>query len=347
MGFLSRPPDVTVDWQVVCLDVANGEQLWTRTVQSGRPQFAIHPSNTYATESPVANEHVVVAYFGAIGLVVALDLEGEMLWRRDVGVHKTSNSFGTGSSLAMVDGRVYVQLHSEEKAEVLCLDALSGQTVWQAARDKASTAWSSPLIWKNTARTEVIVSGNQQVESFDPVTGKLLWTVSNVKAATACSPCADSLHLYFGGSDPFSKGPLFAVAAGAEGDLSPKKQNAKFEYCVWQNDRAGPAMASPVSTGKWLYVVDRNIIRCYDTGSGELIYQNRLPKLEMVAASPIQVGDKLLIVDENGSACLISLGREFQVLGGGSLPDTVWATPAIANQAIFIRGLNTLYCLRQ
>ena len=346
MGFLSRAPDVSIDWQVVCIDSQDGSLLWTQTVESGKPKFAIHPSNTFATESPVATAELVVAYFGAAGLVVALDTEGSVLWRREVGVYKTSNGFGTGSSLALDDGKIYLQLHNEEKAELLCIDASSGETVWQADRETQSTSWSTPVIWRNAMRRELIVSGNQQVDSFDPSTGTLLWTVKNVKAATACSPCGDSEHLYFGGSDPFSKGPLFAVAAGANGDLTPKKSNEMFGSCAWRNDRAGPGMASPVSSGQFLYVVDRNIIRCYDTTSGEMLYQSRLPKLEMVAASPILVGDKLLIIDENGAGCIVQVGKEFNVIGGGDLDDTVWATPAVADNSILVRGLSTLYCLR-
>jgi outer membrane protein assembly factor BamB len=347
MGFLSRAPEATIDWQIVCIDARTGRVLWTETLESGKPRYAVHPSNTFATESPVANAELVVAYFGAAGIVAALDSEGKLLWRREVGVYKTSNSFGTGSSLAMDDGKVYLQLHSEEKAELLCLDAASGETVWQADRETRSTSWSTPVVWVNDKRRELIVSGNQQVDSFDPSSGVLLWTVRNVKAATACSPCANAAHLYFGGSDPFSKGPLFAVAAGASGDLTPKKNNGLFENCAWRNDRGGPGMASPVSNAELLYVVDRNIIRCYDATGGAMLYQSRLPKLDMVAASPILVGDKLLVIDENGMGCVVATGPEFKVIGGGEVKDTVWATPAVANDSIFIRGLNTLYCLRE
>ena len=266
--------------------------------------------------------------------------------KKDVGVHKTSSSFGTGSSLAIDDGKVYLQDLSEESADVICYSASTGEVVWQMAREKKSTAWTTPIVWQNTQRKELIVSGDQLVESFDPTSGDLLWRVSKVKAATACSPCADSERLYFGGSDPFSKGPLFAVGAGASGDVSPKKSNDSFDGNVWKQDRAAPGMASPVSSGQHVYGVDKNILRCYDAVAGELIYQNRLPGLEMVAASPLIIGDKLLIIDENGAGCLVATGTEFKVLGSGSIDDTVWATPAVADGAVFLRGVKSLYCFR-
>lgn len=342
----TRAPDVTIDWQVLCLRSSDGTVLWSKSVHSGKPKFPVHPSNTFATESPVADSNGVYVSFGAAGIVAGFSHAGEEFWKHDVGVFRTNNSFGTGSSLAIHEGKTYVQNFSEESADLLCFENASGRIVWQASRDKKSTSWSTPVIWQNDQRVELIVSGNDEVESFDPATGDRLWNVSNVKAATACSPCADHRRLYFGGSDPFSKGPLFAVSPGANGDVSPTKQNSQFESCAWLTDRAGPGMPSPVSSGEFLYVVDSNILKCYDTNTGEMRYQNRLPELTTVAASPLIIGDKLLVIDEQGHGCLVAVGPEFQVVGSGKLDDTFWATPAVANGSIYFRGVNSLYCVR-
>jgi outer membrane protein assembly factor BamB len=173
------------------------------------------------------------------------------------------------------------------------------------------------------------------------------WTIKNVKAATACSPCADNERLYFGGSDPFSKGPLVAVSAGATGELVPAEKNGRFDHCAWLQERQGPGMASPLSTGKYVYTNDNNILRCFDAATGEKLYQTRIPGLEMLAASPLLIGDKLLLLDENGRACLVKVGAEFEVVGQGSLDDVFWATPAVSSGAIFLRGVESIYCIRQ
>ena len=343
----TKAPDVSIEWQVLCLSAKDGSMLWQQVIHTGKPKFPVHPSNTYATESPVADSSGVYVSFGAAGVVAGLSLDGQQRWKQDVGVFKTGNSFGTGSSLAIHEGRTYVQNFSEESADVVCFDNATGDVVWKKKRDENSTSWSTPVIWKNDQRVELIVSGSELVESFDPATGDLLWKVSNVKAATACSPGADRQHLYFGGSDPFSKGPLFAVAAGARGDISPQKKNSQFEGCVWLNNRAGPGMPSPVSSGNFLYVVDSNILRCYDANTGNQLYQNRLPKMTMVAASPLIIGDKLLLIDEQGHGCLVAVGPEFQIVGSGEIDDTFWATPAVANDSVYFRGVNALYCIRK
>ena len=343
----AKAPDVPVEWKVFCLSARDGSMLWQQVVHSGKPKFPVHPSNTYATESPVADSTGVYVSFGAAGIVAGLSLDGKQRWKQDVGVFKTSNSFGTGSSLAIHDGKTYVQNFTEENADIVCFDNITGAVVWKKQREEISTSWSTPVIWENEQRVELIISGSELVESFDPATGDLLWKVSNVKAATACSPGADRQHLYFGGSDPFSKGPLFAVAAGSRGDLSPQKKNALFEGCVWLNDRAGPGMPSPVSSGRFLYVVEKNILRCYDANTGTQFYQNRLPQMTMVAASPLIIGEKLLLIDEQGHGCLVAVGPEFQIVGAGEIDDTFWATPAVADDAVYFRGINALYCVKK
>ena len=347
LGGFTRPPRTEIAWRVFCLQTSDGAVVWEKTVHTGPPKFAVHPSNTYATESPVVDGDHVYAYFGAAGRVTALDRsDGRQVWQQDIGVFRTSNNFGTGSSLAIHAGHVFAQNFTEASADVYCFAGSTGEIKWKQSRKKTASSWSSPLTWKTAARTELIVSGGQRVDSFDPITGKTLWTLTNVKAATACSPCADSERLYFGGSDPFSKGPLFAVQAGASGDLSPDKKNDNFTNCAWLVKRAAPGMASPVSSGEFLYVAADNILRCYDAATGDLHYQKRLPNIGRVAASPLIVGDKLLVLDESGAACLLAVGKQFEVVGKGKISDTFWSSPAVANGSIYLRGVDKLYCIR-
>ncbi|MFM7055798.1 MAG: PQQ-binding-like beta-propeller repeat protein [Planctomycetota bacterium] len=347
ISLFSRPPKEQLTWKLFCLSTVDGRILWEQTVAEGQAKFPIHPSNSWATETPAADADGVYVYSGAAGVVSGFSHSGQALWKQDVGVFRTSNSFGTGSSLAIHSGSVFVQNLNEEQSHVWCLDTRTGTVKWKFARTSGGTSWSTPLIWTNARRVELIVSGGDQVDSLDPATGAVNWTIRNVKAATACSPCADGERLYFGGSDPFSKGPLVAVSAGASGELVPEEKNGRFDHCVWLQERLGPGMASPLSTGKYLYTNDNNILRCFDAASGEKLYQTRIPGLDMLAASPLLIGDHLLLLDENGRACIVKVGPEFEKVGEGQLDDVFWATPAIGTGAIFLRGVESIYCIRR
>ena len=346
VSLFAKAPDVPIDWKLFCLSTKDGSILWEQTIVSGKPKVPIHPSNSWATESPVADENGIYVSFGAPGVVAAVDHTGKLRWTKEIGTFKTSNSFGTGSSLALHDGKVFAQNFNEDNATTFCFDTQTGDEKWKVTRTDKGTSWSTPLLWSNSQRIELIVSGGEQIDSLNPETGESLWTVKNVKASTANTPCADENRLYFGGSDPFSKGPLFAIQPGGSGELSPEKKNAQFATCQWLQERQGPGMASSVSSGKFVYTLESNILKCFGAETGERLYQQRLPGLDLVAASPLLIGNKLLLLDEKGAACLVAEGPTFEVVGSGQLPDTFWATPAVADGAIYFRGLESIYCIR-
>lgn len=347
LGGFTKAPDTTIRWQVQCYDAVTGAKRWAETIMEGKPKYPVHPSNTYATETPVADADGVYAFFGATGILAGLNHQGKVLWTKELGAHPTNNGFGTGSSLAIFDGKVYVQHFTNGSGILACFDTKTGSEIWRVNRTKNESSWSSPIVWKNDQRVEVLSSGGELICSYDPETGKELWRVSNVKAPTACSIAADNRQIYFGGSDPFSTGALFAMRAGASGDVSPQKKNGSFDNCSWLEVKGGPGMSSPVSTGDFLYVVDKNILKCYEAETGKRVYQTRIPSISMVAASPIVVGDVLLVIDEAGEAKLIKTGPEFEIVGGGKLDDVFWSTPAISNGSIYFRGVDGLYCIRQ
>ena len=335
-GFAGQAPDILLEWMVVCLSAANGEMLWKAEVVTGKPKFGIHPSNSYATETPVVNEHGVFAYFGMAGQLVAFDHDGNRIWRQEIGQYPTDNSFGTGSSLASDGKNIFLQKFGSNVSDVFAFDCQSGKQQWKYSRANQRSAWSTPVVWKNSLRHELIVSGGDQIESLDPKTGDLIWKAAKTKSASACSVCTDGDKLFFGSSDPFSKGPLFAVGPGGTGDLTPKIANSKFDSVLWLNRRAGPGMASPVAGQSVLYVIDRNVLKCYDSNNGTEIYKERLPKLRMLAASPIIVGERLFLLDEDGEACVVQVGKEFKILGQSKIDDVFWSTPTVAQDSLYL-----------
>ncbi len=346
LGGMSAPPKINFQWQVHCYDAIDGKFEWSKTIDEGFPKFPIHPSNSYATESPVVDDNGVYVFFGATGTVAGLSHSGGVVWRQELGAFPTSSGFGTGSSLAIHEGNVFAQHYTDKSASLTCFDTVTGAVVWSDSREKMGSSWSSPILWTNQTRSELIASGGERLTSYSPKTGEKLWTLNNVKAPTACSVASDSQRIYFGGSDPMSKGPLFAVSAGATGDISPKNKNDTFSNCDWLELRAGPGMASPVSDGRFVVVIDNNILRAYDVQTGKKTFERRLGQLKTVAASPLVIDDKVLVVDEAGNAILLNALDEFNPIGGGRLDDTFWATPSIANNSIYLRGIEGLYCVR-
>ena len=347
LGGLTPAPKVNIQWQLHCLECQSGQKLWSTTICEGQPKYPVHPSNTYATETPAASNKGLVVFFGATGVVAGVAPSGEIRWKQEIGVHPTSNGFGTGSSVAIEKDTAFVQHFTEGSAAVIAFDLETGERRWTYQREKKGTSWASPIVWSNHLRTELVVSGDEAIEALDPTTGAVLWKIGNIKAPTACSVAFDSQRIYFGGSDPMSKGPLFSLLAGAEGDLSPKKKNGEVKNTAWIEKRAAPGMASPLSTSEFVFVNDNNVLRVYDAISGKKLNERRIDGLSSIAASPIQIDNRILYLDEQGNAVLVTADATCEIVGQGKIEDTFWATPAVDKNAIYLRGIEHLYCIRK
>jgi outer membrane protein assembly factor BamB len=342
-----KVPDVTLDWRVLALDLATGKERWSASAGKAKPQYPIHPSNTWASETPVADANGVYAFFGATGTLAAFDPKGKALWKAELGAHPVANGFGTGASPAIHAGRVFVQCFNDDAAFLVAFDAKSGKELWRVQHPEPGTSWASPLVWHNGKRVELVASRDRLITSYDPASGKELWRLVGVTGPSMCSFAADEERLYLGQRNPMGNPPLYALAAGGEGDLSPAAGSTEIKHQAWAMKNASPGMPTPVAADGLFYLASENLLTCRDAASGEELYKERVGELVTIAASPILIGDKLLLLDEEGRAAFVQAGPEFEIVGGGKLDDLFWATPSVAGNALLLRGAQSLYCVRK
>lgn len=368
-------PDKVYTWKVLCLDKATGKELWAKTAVEGKPKYGTHRSNTFATESPVSDGERVYAYFAANGAVAAYDLTGQELWKKDIGAYPSTNGWGTASSAALHDGKVFIQSDNEEKSFVVALDAKTGEQVWKEPRAE-KTSWSSPYIWKTKNRTDLVTVSAMKIRGLDPATGKMVWELT-VGGGGQCNttPVGDEDRLYVGtsaggggggrpgggapggGGQPGggrpgggNSGTLFAVKAGATGDITPKAGKTDGEWVAWSVPRAMPAAASPLPYDGCVYTFDRNggTVSCFDAKTGKALYtKERISNAKGIWASPWAYDGKVFVLDESGATHVVKAGPEFDMLRTNSLGrETFWSTPAAAGGNLFIRGVDSLYCIK-
>lgn len=334
-----------IDWRVIAYELASGKERWQASVVRGAAKFQIHPSNTHAPETPAADGRGVYAYFGSTGTVVALDTEGKERWRVELGAYSTYESFGTGSSPVLHQGLLFVQVFSEERSFLVALDAESGKERWRVERG-LGTAWNTPVLWSTGARIELVASGKKHIAGYEPSSGKELWSLAGLDTPESSSPGWDPERLYFGFRGPGVNGPLYALKAGASGALAPPAGKRTLVGEAWQTALSAPGMPSPVSVNGQVYVLASGFLSCFDAKTGIPRYKERLEGSGVVVASPIAVGDELVIVGESGKGFLVAATPHFELRGGGQLDEVLWATPTVAGGALFLRGIEHLYCLR-
>ena len=357
-----RPDLVNVlyRYEVVCRDADTGRELWRTAVKTGTPPLPRHSTNTYATETPVTDGKRVYAYFGMNG-VYCLDSDGTVLWQKDLGVYPMRAGWGTASSPVLHDGTLFLQVDNEQQSFLTALDGETGEELWRVDRDEASQ-YSSPFVWKNSLRTELI-AGGQVYRAYDPATGDLLWSLDMNKGRSSATPVAFGDRLYVGnefrnrgGSDD-GGGRLYRVRPGGTGDLTPPGDAAGGDvsggnaaaggFIDWRVDHSGIQMASPTHCGGNLYFFQRRLgtVHCVDAATGRLEYKSRVPGARAFWASPWADGTHVFALDDEGNTHVLKGGDGFEVVRVNELGEQAWGTPAVAGGRIYLRTVDHLYCI--
>ncbi|HKW97627.1 MAG TPA: PQQ-binding-like beta-propeller repeat protein [Bryobacteraceae bacterium] len=331
-------------WMVYAVDWKTGKIIWEREVHRGAPHSSHHLKNTYASETPVTDGERVYAYFGSAGLYV-FDIEGKPVWSKQWGPFRTRYGWGTAASPVLYKDRIYIVNDNDEQSFLVALDKRTGKQIWRVERDEGSN-WSTPYIWENEKRTEIVTSGTRKVRSYD-LDGHLLWEMGGMSSIVIPTPFSQFGLLYLAsGYVGDAVRPVFAVRPGAKGDISLKEGAESNEYIAWSLKQAGPYNPSPVVYGDYYYtLLDRGIFTCHDARTGREIYgkQRIDPEASAFTASPWAYNGKIFALSEDGDTFVIQAGPEFKVLGKNSLDEMSMATPAIARGSLIIRTAAKLY----
>ena len=63
--------------------------------------------------------------------------------------------------------------------------------------------------------------------------------------------------------------------------------------------------------------------------------------------SPMLIGDKIYLGDEDGDVTILQHGREMKVINEVNMGSSVYATPVPANGTLFIMNRNQLWALAE
>ncbi|HSE24376.1 MAG TPA: PQQ-binding-like beta-propeller repeat protein [Pyrinomonadaceae bacterium] len=325
-------------FKVVCIDRVSGKVLWQSVAWEGTPYDNRHRKSSYAASTPATDGEFVYAFFGTEGLY-AYDFKGKLAWKAKLGNLGTVG-MGTGTSPVLYDNLVIVQCDEENGAAsfIVALDKKSGKEVWRTPR-KVQVSWSTPLLVRTAQRTELITSGTEAIISYDPKTGKELWTHKGVESNAIPSPVANSEMAFLVAGFPAKI--AMALKLGGSGDLTGSASE------VWKYSKGTAYVPSPILFQDYLYIMtDRGILTCLDARTGEVKYEGgRIPIPATFTASPVAFDDKILLTSEDGDTFIIKAGPKHEVLGTNSVGEPVYASPAIADGRIFIRGEHNLYCI--
>lgn len=297
----------------VCLSLNDGAVIWHHRHASTAPD----PNSVYisrAAPTPVVDGEHVFAFFEC-GDLIALSHEGKEVWTKSLSAEfgRFVNKFGLSSSPVQTDSSVIVLIDDEGPSYLVAFNKADGSVLWKTERT-SRTSWSSPVILPVDGRSQIIVSSAGSVDGYDPVTGKQLWTFTDVGGNTGTTPLP-------AGPDQF----LIAASPGRSGENSEgaKKSNALMKVTregdgwhvekVWISPEATPSWASPIVHQGHAYWVNRvGVVYCIDVATGEQKYAQRTK--QSCWATPLPLGDRIYFFGKDGVTTVLAAGPEFKEL---------------------------------
>ena len=326
---------------VMAIDRKTGKTIWERVAREEVPHEASHQDNgTWASSSASTDGERVYAWFESRGMFV-YDMNGKLLWEKDLGDKKMRNQFGEGSTPTVYGNRVIIVWdHIAGPSFITALDKVTGQEIWRVSRDEIDT-WATPLVVEHEGRAQVIVPGMKRLLSYDLENGKIVWESKGLTMNPIPSPVYAEGMVY--AMSGFQGNNLKAVRlADAKGDITGTGA------IVWSLDRDTPYVPSPLLYDGVLYFLKTNngLLSAFDAKTGKPHYQlQRLEGVPNVFASPVGAKGRVYLTGREGTTLVIKNATTFEILARNALDDGFDASPALVDKEIILRGYKYLYSI--
>jgi outer membrane protein assembly factor BamB len=313
---------------VLAYSQADGKLLWNQTVHRGGIPAENHPKNTEASSTVAFDGERLFCLFyndSAIWLS-AYSPDGKLLWQQSVGAYNPQTyKYGYAASPAIYENMVIVVGDWEGESFLAAHDRATGNRLWKVPR-KNLMSFSSPIVAHVAGRDQLLLSGGESIDSYDPRTGKVLWSASTLAMAT-CGTLVWEGDLVFG-SGGYPKSETACVRADGSGQV------------VWTNPQKCYEQSMLVVNGYVYAVTDAGVAHCWRASDGEVMWRERLGG--DYSSSPVLVGEAIHVFNEQGQGFVFKATPErYESLGGGKIADDVFPTPTIVGDHIYMRvGIN-------
>ncbi|MBI3856103.1 MAG: PQQ-like beta-propeller repeat protein [Planctomycetes bacterium] len=325
---------------LLCFARADGKLLWQSDVIYDEEE-STHPTNPFCSASPATDGERVVVSFGSAGLH-CYDFSGKELWKVNLG--KLEHIWGNASSPVIHGDLVILWCGPGDRQFLLAVNKKTGAKVWEHAEPGGDSkkfvgTWSTPVIVKAENREQLLLGVPNKLKSFDPKTGKELWSCDGLTSLVYTSPLyADGIAVAMSGYG----GAALAVKLGGGGDITKNR--------LWQHPKNSQRIGTGVIVGEHLYMVEEDgRPHCFELKTGQEVWQSQYDKRTTGGAwgSMVHADGKLYITDRGGTTTIFAATPKFEILGTNRLGEHTDASIAVSNGDLFIRTYKSLWCISE
>ena len=320
---------------LLCLDRRTGRILWQKTVVTS-PLEKKHTLNSHASSTPATDGKLVFTAFldQREAVVTAHDFAGREVWSVRPGPFSSMHGFC--SSPILFEDMLIVNCDHDGDGYIVALDCASGRQRWRIERPNKTRSYCAPLIRDMAGRTQMVLSGSKCIASYDPREGRLLWIIDGPTEQFVASPVfSDRTKLLYvtGG---FPDHHILAIRPDGEGNVTRTR-------IVWRTTKGVAYVPSPLVAGDYFLVVsDSGVAHCFDAATGAIVWNERLGEHH---ASLVSAGGLVYFLNDNGVMNVVRPGRAFERVAQNELGEKTFASPAISQGQIFLRGDKHLFCI--
>ncbi len=338
--FLTQATEKGKKRSLLCLSRKDGSKLWEKTVEFDGKEV-IHGTNTYCAASPVTDGERVVAFHGSAGMY-CYDFAGKELWKKEFG--PCDHIWGSAASPVIYKDLVIHNFGPHAKVFLVALKKTDGTEVWRNDEQKASDyigSWSTPVVAKAGDRTELVMSWPAQVKSYEPETGKLLWSCKGLEKEgggdrlTYASALVSDKYVFAAAG---YGGAAIGVKTGGTGDVTETHR-------LFRAAKNPQRIGSGVIIGEHAYVVNEPSIACIDLKTGKQAWDK--PITGGAWGSIVHSDGKLYLTSQRGETLVFAVKPdEYEEIAANKLDgSTTRASIVPSDGELFIRTYKHLWCI--
>ena len=333
--FITTALQETQEKILLCYDCKTGKLLWQKTVLKTRFESK-HDNNSYASGTPATDGiRVYVSFLDGKDVVVsAFDFSGKQVWQQRPGTF--SSPHGYSCSPVLFEDKVIINGDSQGDSFVAALDKADGHMVWRVPHDKPSHSFSTPIIRKIAGKTQMIFCGNKEIASYNPDDGSKYWFVSGPSEDFCSSPVYNDKNGLVLVSSAWPERTLVAVKPDGHGDVTRS-------HVVWQSREGAYYVPSPVCNDNFLFsTMTTGKVHCIEASTGKILW---IEDLGMQYSSPVIAEGLVYMPNDEGVITVIKPGPKFEYIAKNLIGEKMFASPAISNGKIYLRGYQHLFCI--
>lgn len=296
------------------------------------------------------------------------EIDGDVLWKLDMYEELAVFPHNMAATSPLVAGDIlfvntsngvdesHINIPFPDAPSFLAIDRHTGEILWEDGSPGENILhgqWASPAYGEILGKEQVIFAGGDGwLRSFEPKTGKLIWEFDcNPKESEwkqgrgdrnniiATPVIHDDKVFVAVGQDPEHGegiGHLWAVDATGTGDITKTG-------VVWHHDFRRTISTAAIDDGI-LYVPNfSGFFHALDVETGKLLWEHDM--FAAVWGSPFVVDGKVMLGDEDGDLTVLKAGRVMEVLSEINFGNTIYSTPVVANDTLYIMTRSHLYAI--